>query len=207
MATKTPQDKQRRNSPENFEKYYREKIIATQEKLERISVVTELLKKRYEGYEETEAFIDYLRSVEEVFTHAEKEQWSVEKTQDELIKSEIYLMAQTTGIDEAVFQDIYMEFRSSSNEVARIQNIANEMIAKYADGEHGEECRDFIMYVRDSLLVFAHTIDGDERFDEISEVKEQIIKLRMERMAADNQPPLTLLQKIYDEFVKALQAE
>jgi hypothetical protein len=190
---------------ETFDAHYK-KLISAQERLERVNIVTETLKKRYEDYQETREFVDFLKSIEEVFAHAEKELWSVERTQDELIKSEIYLLSRQTGVEEDIFAKIYDEFKDASHNVEKIQDIANRLMEKYAteDEAHAKECHDFIMYVRDSLLVFAHAISGKEAFDEITEAKEQIIHLRMESMAADNKPPLNILQNIYSEFKQAL---
>lgn len=197
--------KSKEKREKSFDEYYK-KIISTQEHLERISIVMEKLKKRYEDYEETLVFVEFLGSVEEVFANAEKEKWSVEKTQDEMIKSEIYLLSKMSGVDEDVFVKIYSEFQSASNNVEKIQEIANMLMKKYTeDVSYAKECRDFIMYVRDSLLVFSQALSGNEAFDEIGEVKAQIIRLRMEAMAADNKPPLNVLQKIYKEFVEELQ--
>ena len=193
---------------ESFDEHYK-KLISSQDRLERVTIVTDMLKKRYEDYEETKEFVDFLRSIEEVFAHAEKEVWSVERTQEELIKSEIYLLSQQTGVEEDVFEGIYAEFKDASQNVQKVQDIASSLIDKYSEEEqaHQKECRDFIVYVRDSLLVFARALSGDKAFDEISEAKEQIIKLRMETMALDNKPPLNILQKIYKEFLEELGKE
>jgi hypothetical protein len=200
-----PMTDERKEKEENFDQYY-QKVISMNDHLERIKIVSERLERKYADYRETKEFVGFLRSIEEVFAHAEKEKWSVEKTQDEMIKSEIYLLSQISGVDEAVFQSIYQEFTNASGDVARIQTIAKDLMDRYADENtaYAKECVDFIMFVRDSLLVFSHTISGDESFDEISEAKTQIIRLRMESMAADNNPPLPVLQKIYEEFMEEL---
>lgn len=205
MAYNPTQDSQK-NRAENFDAYYKDHVVSMHERLERINIVTEVLKKRYEDYEETKAFVDFLQSVEKVFAQATDEKWSVERTEDEMIKSEIYLLSTMSGVGEEVFTAIYTEFKDASNNVEKIQDTANTLMNKYTEGTPNyEECHNFIMYVRDSLLVFTQALSGDKAFDEISEVKDQIIRLRMETMAADNKPPFNVLQKIYEEFIEELR--
>lgn len=189
---------------ENFESYYK-KIISMQDHLERIQIVTQKLEAKYADYEETKNFVQFLRTVEEVFAHAEKEKWSVERTEDEMIKSEMYILSKMSGVGEEVFQAIYDEFTYTSHDVEKIQIIAKQLLDQYpAEESPDRECREFIMYIRDALLVFAHTLQGEKAFDEITEAKTQIIHLRMEAMAADNKPPLNMLEDIYKEFLDEL---
>ncbi len=191
-----------------FDEYYRKNILATKNSLERINIVCERLKKKYEDYEETKEFIEYIKSVEEIFMSAKKESWSIEKTEDELIKGEIYLLSQSTGIKEEIFVSIYEEFAQTSHNVAKIQEIASALIEKYSNIEdcfECEGCREFIRYVKDALLVFSKSLEGNEAFDEISEVKMEFIKLQMQRMSEDDKPPFEILQEIYEEFVNGLK--
>jgi hypothetical protein len=170
--------------------------------------VCEKLKEKYADYEETKEFIDYLKSVEGVFMNAKKESWSVEKTEDELIRGEIYLMSQETGIDEEIFVSIYEEFSQTSHDVAKIQEIANTLVEKYSnikDCFECEGCIEFIEYVKDALFVFSKSLEGNKAFDEIGEVKMEFIKLQMKRMSEDNRPPLEILENIYEEFVGGLK--
>lgn len=190
---------------EDFDAYYK-KVISMQDHLERIQIVTQKLEAKYADYEETKNFLHFLQTVEEVFAHAEKEQWSVERTEDEMIKSEMYILSKMSGVGEEVFQSIYDEFTHTSHDVEKIQIIAKQLLDKYPHENESpdRECREFIMYVRDALLVFAHALQGEQAFDEITEAKAQIIHLRMELMAADNRPPITILEGIYKEFVDEL---
>lgn len=190
---------------ENFDVYYK-KVIGMQDRLERIRLVSEALEERYVEYQETREFVHFLRNVEEVFAHADAEKWSVEKTEEGVIKSEIYLLSQISGIEEEVFYAIYEEFVRASHNVEKIQLIAQELLKKYAheDDVVHQECRNFVMFVRDVVLMFARTMKGDVTIDQIDEAKTQIIHLRMETMAADNIPPLHVLQKIYHEFLEEI---
>lgn len=202
ISASTGSQKEREQS---FDEYYKH-FVSRHEHLERINIVTEVLKKRYEDYEETKDFVEFLQSVEKVFAQAEDEKWSIERTEEEMIRGKIYLISKMSGVDEEIFMKIYNEFKDVSNSVEKIQDTANDLMNKYAEGTpHFKECRDFIMYVRDSLLVFTRAFNEDKAFDEISEVKEQIIRLRMETMAVNNKPPLTVLQKIYEEFLAELR--
>jgi len=198
--------KERRES--TFDEYYKEKILATKNDVERVNIVCDKLKSKYEDYEETKEFIDYLKSIESVFMSAEKESWSVEKTEDEMIKGQIYLMSQATGIDEEIFVSIYEEFSQTSHNVEKIQAIASVLIEKYSDVEDCFECEgciEFIKYVKDALLVFSRSLEGNEAFDEISEVKMEFIKLQMQKMSEDDRPPFEILQDIYEDFVDGLE--
>ena len=69
---------------ENFDSYYN-KMMSLQEQLERINIVSDVLKKKYEEYDETSDFVNFLHAIEEVFAYAQKEKWSVEKTQNEIL--------------------------------------------------------------------------------------------------------------------------
>ncbi len=176
----------REKKEKTFDEYYKQTIRAAESEKRRMDIVCEKLIQKYEDYDQTKAFIEYLRSVESVFMNAESGAWSVEKTQDEMIKAEIYLISHETGIDEQIFAGIYEEFRQVSNNVKKIQEIANQLIERYSNIEdcmECDDCRKFIVYVRDALLVFSKSIEGDERFDEISEVKDEMIKKRMQKFA------------------------
>lgn len=190
---------------ESFDAYYK-KVINMQDRLERINVVAQTLEKKYQDYRETREFVYFLRNVEEIFAHAAEEKWSVERTEDEMIKSEIYLLSKMSGIEEGVFLSIYEEFTRVSHDVEKIQIVAKELMDRYpGDESPNRECREFIAYARDALLVFAHTLQGDREFDEVTEAKMQIIRVRMESMASDDVPPLQLLQQIYDEFMQEIR--
>jgi CII-binding regulator of phage lambda lysogenization HflD len=189
-----------------FESYY-DKIMTLDEKLKRITIVSNMLKEKYKDYNETSDFVNFLHAVEEVFAYAEKEQWSVEKTQKEMIESEIYIISRTTGIDEELFRTIRREFKKVSGDIEKIQSTAQVLIQKYDGDAECPVCVDFIRYVRDSLLIFSRTISGDPTVDETFEAKDQIIQLRMKEMSMDNKPPLLVLQNIYTDFKKALREE
>jgi len=208
MTRKTDKKNSREKKEKTFDEYYKEKILATRGAVERVNIVCEKLKNKYADYEETKEFIDYLKSMESVFMSAEKESWSVEKTEDELIRGEIYLMSQTTGIDEEVFVSIYEEFSQTNHSVEKIQKIASTLVEKYSNIEDCFECEgciEFIRYVKDALLVFSKSLEGNEAFDEISEVKMEFIKLQMHKMSEDDRPPLEVLQEIYEDFVEELK--
>ena len=209
MSTSSKKHDPKKTSTEKtFDEYFRQRMMSAKNSLERINIVCEKLKRKYEHYEETKEFIDYLKSVESVFINAENGSWSIEKTQDELIKAEIYLMSQSTGIDEDIFKSIYDEFVATNKDIAKIQEIADKLIEKYSNIEdcfECEDCKKFIIYVKDALLVFAKSLSGDEQFDELVEVKEEVIKMQMQRMAEDDRPPLQILQEIYIDFITQLK--
>ncbi len=208
MTQKANKSNSKEKREKTFDEYYREKILATESAVERINIVCEKLKHKYEEYEETEEFIEYLKSIESVFVTAKKESWSVEKTEDELIRGEIYLMSQSTGIDEEIFVSIYDEFSQTSHDVEKIQKIADTLVERYSDIEDCFECEgciEFIKYVKDALLVFAKSLEGNEAFDEIGEVKMEFIKLQMQKLSEDDRPPFEVLQEIYEEFVTELK--
>jgi len=205
--TQKPKDDNRREREETFDEHYR-RILSEKGKLEAVDVVYEQLKTKYEDYDETEAFIEYLRSVEKVFLRAEEEKWSIEKTEEEMIRGEIYVISQSTGIDENIFIAIYEEFKTAKHSVVKIQEIAQQLMEKYSNIEdcmECEDCREFIAYVKDSLVVFSEALHGNEDFDEIDEVKTKLIYERMKTIASSGKPPMEILKDIYNEFVTALK--
>jgi hypothetical protein len=197
-------EKVKKQKEAQFDSYY-DTIMTLDEQLERITLVSNMLKKKYEEYAETGDFVNFLHAVEEVFAYAKKENWSVEKTQKEMIESEIYIISRTTGIDEEIFRKIRREFKQADNDIKKIQDIANNLSKKYDNNDDCPVCVDFIRYVKDSLLIFSRAISGDTAFDELDEAKEGIIKMRMEEMARDGAPPMEVLQQIYDDFVTELR--
>ena len=200
-TTTTPSGDQREKT---FDEYYRE-VMALQPHSERFDIAEEVLKKKYGDYRETKEFIGFLRNVEEIFAAALKNKWTVEKTQDEMIKSEIYLLSQSSGVDEEVFLHIYEEFKVTSSNVQTIQETADRLLEVHAGDEPPHpECREFISFVRDTILLFAKTKAGDTAFDEIIEVKQAMIYARMLKIAEDNDPPMEVLQNIFEEFTKAI---
>lgn len=173
---------------------------------ERLNIAAEMLEKKYGDYRETKEFIGFLRNVEEVFAAALKNHWTVERTQDEMIRSEIYLLSQVSGVDEEVFLHIYEEFKATSSSVKVIQETADRLLAAYAgDEDPNPECREFITFVRDTILLFAKTKAGDTNFDEIIEVKQAMIYARMLTLAEDNDPPMHVLQSIFEEFTAVVR--
>ncbi len=205
MTQKKPNSE---NREKTFDEYYREKILTSKNVVERINIVCEKLKNKYEDYEETKEFIEYLKSIENVFATAKKESWSIEKTEDELIKGEIYLMSQSTGISEEIFFNIYEEFSQANHNVEKIQKIASTLIEKYSNVKDCFECEgciEFIEYVKNALFVFSKSLEGNEAFDEIGEVKIELIKSQMQKLSKDDRPPFEILQEIYEEFVTELK--
>ncbi len=127
--TQTPHHGDRREK--TFDEHYRE-VMELKPYTERLDIAAEMLEKKYGDYRETKAFIAFLRSVEEVFAAALKNHWTVEKTQDEMIRSEIYLLSQVSGVDEEVFLHIYDEFKTASGNVQTIQETADRLLTAYA---------------------------------------------------------------------------
>lgn len=194
----------------SFDKRYSEMLRTAKDEKHRMDLVCERLMQKYEDYDQTKTFVEYLRSIESVFMNAEKGKWSVEKTEEEMIRAEIYLMSRSTGIDEQVFLSIYEEFRQTNHDVKKVQEISDQLIEKYSnikDCLECDDCKEFIMYVRDALLTFAKSIEGNEHFDEIAEVKEAMIKKQMKKFAEDNKPPLEILEEIYSEFTSEMYAD
>lgn len=193
---------------ESFDQHYQDMLHTVETEKQRIDLVCERLMQKYEDYDQTKAFVEYLRSVESVFMNAENGAWSVEKTEDEMIKAEIYLISRSTGIDEQIFQGIYEEFKQTNHDVKKIQEIADQLVERYSnikDCLECDDCKNFIIYVRDALLTFASSIEGNKNFDEIIEVKEALIEKEMKKFAQDNKPPFEILEEIYNEFTRELK--
>ena len=172
-------------------------ILSIHEKIERTEIIASKLKDRYSSYENTCLFVDYLRATYEIFARAENEKWSAEKTKIEMIEGEIYLMSLQSGVDEKIFKEIYNEFKDMSVSAERVQVIAKKLTEKYKD-RHDKFVREFIIYIRDYLLIFSKDweIEGS-----LTDIKEKIIRARMRVLTETCSPNSRILENIYEEFL------
>ncbi len=176
-------------------------VLNIQERIERTEVIASKLKDKYSSYENTCLFVDYLRATYEIFARAESEKWSAEKTKKEMIEGEIYLMSLQSGIDERIFKGIYNEFQDMNDSAERIQIIAKKLIEKYKD-RYGDFVEEFITYIKDYLLIFSKSWQGEES---LANVREKIVRARIKVLTDTCNSKSRILENIYEEFLLLLK--
>ena len=182
---------------ENFDAVYQKEQLKMHEKTEHIMAISEHLKDRYKNYEEAGYFIDFLRALENVLLSAQVNNWDMRRVEQELIESEIYLMATNFGIDEKVFHAIYDDFQSLFTDATKVEHVTQKLLAEYGDCE---ECRAFIRFLHDFAIVFLHP-NGNG----FEEKKEHMVRARMGSLSADGVPDLHILETIYQEFSELVE--
>jgi len=178
---------------------HQESILA-QQHIENVRLVAAELRDKYKAYEEMRAFVNYIESVEEVFTRVSDGVWSPQEMEKDLVYSEIYRLSVSSGIDENVFNTIYGDFTNSVMQVDNVQAVTEHLIKKYSDCE---QCIDLIMYIRDLVIVLSHEKGQAYSMDQ---QKEAIIKARMKVLSADGHPPFFKLETIFKEFVAEMNS-
>ncbi len=177
----------------------RESNEKSRERSESVECVTKKLKKEYGRYEGIDDFIDYLGAMEKIFLRAKAENFSGGFLKEKLIEIDIYAMSSASGIDQAVFNRIYEDFRNTCAKITKVAEVAEKLSRKYSDCP---DCLIFIGYVRDVYQLFSQA--EKERWT-LERQEEEIIALKMRVLAADGVPPFEDLEKIYKEFRECLK--
>lgn len=175
--------------------------VRAQQHIENVRLVAAELRDKYKAYEEMRAFVNYIESVEEVFTRVSDGVWSPQEMEKNLVYSEVYRLSVSSGIDEQVFNTIYSDFTDSVAQVDNVQDVTEHLINKYSDCE---QCIDLIMYIRDLVVVLSH--EKGQTYS-IDAQKEAIIMARMKVLSADGHPPFFKLETIFKEFVAEMNRE
>jgi hypothetical protein len=181
------------NEMENFDAMYKRQIEFHQN-IEKIEIAYVKTVEKYGEYEDCKAFAEYLRTIEKVFTEAKFNNWDAEKNKDELIKAKIMLLASGGSIQEDVLQSIYSDFRQSGTTLDKIYEIVNKLLEKYGDDQG---CNEFILYLQYLAINFQEA--SRERLNN-DQLKDRLVKARMEVLASGGEPDLSTLEKIYQEF-------
>lgn len=178
---------------ENFEAGYARQLELYKE-FERIEVAYAKIKDKYKAYDECQAFIDYIRSMEKVFAEARAENWNADKSKDEIIMSEITLLAQRSRLDENVFRSIYDDFKKANASVAKVYDAISDLKEKHKDCP---DCLELISYIEYVFIIFSESRTGTEGLEA---VKRGLIQAKINVLSADGHPEMKMLENIYHDF-------
>jgi hypothetical protein len=192
------QDK-KENEVESFEKAYYQMMEKGKEKqlnaqMERIELAYVRVVEKYGEYADCKSFVEYLRTMEKIFTEAKFRNWDAEKSKDELIKSKIKIMSSISPIGEDTLMAIYDDFKKAEDDIDKIYNIINDLLVRYQDDP---ECKEFILYVQ---YLFINFKNAQQEAIDMEMLKERLVKARMEVLSSDGDPDLLTLENIYKEF-------
>lgn len=181
------------NQIENFDAVYRREMELRQE-LEKVEIAYVKTVEKYGEYGECKAFLEYLRTIEKVFMEAKFRNWDAERNKDELIKTKIRMIAEASSVSEDVLNSIYADFKKSGATVGKIYEIVNQLIEKYGSNP---ECAELILYIQYLSINFDEA--EREKFS-MEELKDRLVRARMEVLSSDGNPELITLENIYKEF-------
>lgn len=176
-----------------------EKEKLMQAELEKIDLAEKTLLEKYKEYEELESFVHYLSSMEKVFVQAEENQWSRLMLKEELIKSEVKIFGETSGLGEEVLHAIQRDFIEVCEDVKDAYDTAERLTHKYADSS---DCVEFITYLRDLNLEVLQKAKANCSIDEL---RQQMYAEKIKQLTADGNPSVTMLEQIKKEFDYELQ--
>lgn len=178
---------------ENFDAIYRrERELGCE--MEKIEIAYVKTVEKYGEYSDCKAFVEYLRTIEKVFTEAKFRNWDAEKDKQELIKSKIKILASTGTVEEDVLNSINDDFRRVGNDVDKIYEIVNALLEKYKDDSG---CKEFILYVQ---YLFINFQNAEREKIGTDDLKERLVRARMEVLSGSGDPDLITLEAIYKEF-------
>lgn len=167
-----------------------------------VELIASRLREKYK-YAELDSFVTYLESMEKFFLTAEKHHENGKKLKEEMIQTEIYIMASSLGIDQQVLQGIYGKFQSLTSTASDVHAIVERLLAEYPD----QECQRFIQYLRDITVIFLGY--QEERIftsEEIRAIICQATEAKMKVLSADGTPDFGILAEIKGEFFAELES-
>ena len=171
------------------------------ERRKSVELVASRLREKYK-YEDLSSFVTYLESMEKFFIEAEKRHENGRELKEDMIQTEMYLMASSLGIDQQVLQDIYGKFQSLTATVHDVHTIIEKLLAEYPE----KECQLFIQYLRDITVIFLGY--QEERVftsDEIRAIIHQSTEAKMKVLSAGGAPDPAMLAQIKTEFFAELE--
>jgi len=194
MATLQDQQNQTEASKfENFDAIYRRERELGSE-MEKIEIAYVKTVEKYGEYADCKAFVEYLRTIEKVFTEAKFRNWDAQKDKDELIQSKIKIMAAAGSVGEDVLNSISDDFKKAGSDIGKIYEIVNALLEKYKDDSG---CKEFILYVQ---YLFINFQNAEKEKIGMDDLKERLVKARMEVLSSSGNPDLITLETIYKEF-------
>lgn len=171
------------------------------ERRKSVELVASRLREKYK-YEDLSSFVTYLESMEKFFIEAEKRHENGRELKEDMIQTEMYLMASSLGIDQQVLQDIYGKFQSLTATVHDVHTIVEKLLAEYPE----KECQVFIQYLRDITVIFLGY--QEERVltsEEIRAIIHESTEAKMKVLSADGAPDPAMLAQIKTEFFAELE--
>ncbi|MFZ1720541.1 MAG: hypothetical protein WAU28_04325 [Candidatus Moraniibacteriota bacterium] len=175
----------------------------TMERRRSVELVASRLREKYK-YEDLSSFVGYLESMEVFFLEVESRHENGRQLKEEMIQTEIYLMASSLHIDQQILSDIYGKFQSLTTTVADVHAIIEQLLSEYEE----KDCQIFIRYLRDITVIFLGY--QEERVltsTEIRAIIRESTKAKMKMLSADGTPDLSMLTQIQSEFFAELEKE
>lgn len=175
----------------------------TVERRKSVELVASRLREKYK-YEDLSSFVGYLESMEVFFLEVESRHENGRQLKEEMIQTEIYLMASSLHIDQQILSDIYGKFQSLTTTVADVHAIIEQLLSEYEE----KDCQIFIRYLRDITVIFLGY--QEERVltsTEIRAIIRESTKAKMKMLSADGTPDLSMLTQIQSEFFAELEKE
>lgn len=185
------------NKIENFDVAYKREMELHQE-LEKVEIAYVKTVEKYGEYGECKSFLEYLRTIEKVFMEAKFRNWDAERNKDELIRTKIKMIAEASSVSEDVLNSIYADFKKSGATVSKIYEIVNQLIEKYGENP---ECAELILYIQ---YLFINFDEAEKEKFSVEELKDRLVRARMEVLSSDGNPELITLENIYREFKELL---
>lgn len=173
----------------------------TMERRKSVELVASRLREKYK-YEDLASFVGYLESMETFFLEVESRHENGKQLKEDMIQTEMYLMASSLNIDKQILQDIYGKFQSLTTTVADVHVIIEQLLSEYPD----PECQSFIRYLRDITVIFLGY--QEERVftsEEIRTIIQQATEAKMRVLSADGAPDPAMLAQIKAEFFAELE--
>jgi hypothetical protein len=140
--------------------------------------------------------------MEKFFLDAGKRHENGKQLKEDMIQTEMYLMASSLGLDQQVLQSIYGKFQSLTTTANDVHTIIEKLLAEYPD----QGCQRFIQYLRDITVIFLGY--QEERVftsEEIRAIIHQATEAKMKVLSADGAPDLAILTQIKGEFFAELE--
>lgn len=192
------------NGNENFDAAYKKMMEAGFEtrlksQMEKIELAYARTLEKYGEYTDCKSFVEYLRTIEKVFTEAKFRSWDADKSKDELIKSKIKIMSEISPVGESTLVSIYDDFKKAGTDIGKIYEIINILLEKYQDNS---DCKEFILYVQ---YLFINFHNAQQESMSMDDLKEKLVRARMDVLVSDGDPDLLLLENIYSEFKELMK--
>jgi hypothetical protein len=187
----------KKNEKEDFEMVY-EKNRRVYKELENLELAYVKIKEKYENQKDCLSLLEYIKTLEKVFTEAKIRNWNAEQSKKELIKAEIEHLAQVSNIDVEIFEDLYDSFQKTYVGIGKIVETQEKLSQKHQDCL---DCLEFINYV---TYLYINFDELQKRKINAEDLKTKLISARMDVLSSDGTPSLVVLEGIYKEFKQML---